>query len=165
MVTTKNAEGPRLAEFRKMKGLTQTEFAELLGCSQPSLFKIEKGAIGISSQLRTRLFEAFPELSPNWLDRGLGRIYNEIPFAPTISEESQLTEDLTSRFMSSINKFEQMLEQGKLPHDTIIVVFRNLRKIVEIQEAKIKDLEEDKSFLKSIVVSARTSPFKTESAS
>jgi transcriptional regulator with XRE-family HTH domain len=165
MVSNLKTEGLRLSEYRKFKGITQSDFAELIGCSQPNLNKVEKGNIGISSALRSKIFEKFPELNPNWLDKGIGKMTTAIPVTSELSSvDSSLNQDLTARFMSSLNKLEVLIEEGKLSYDSIVLTFRNLRKIVHIQESKIKDLEEDKAFLKSIITSSKNTPFPKTSS-
>ena len=159
MTNTPQTEGFRLSEFRKTKGITQLEFAEALGCSQPNLNKMEKGLIGISAKMRARIFEKFPDLNPTWLSQGMGRMLNGIPETPELSglDETDFNKDLAARFVQNLDKIEQMLHEGKMSYDTMTTVFGNLRKILHIQENRIKDLEEDKEFLKTVLVSVKKS--------
>lgn len=164
MVVKVNTEGQRLSEFRKFKQFTQQEFAKQLGCSQPNLAKIESGQIGISSSLRAILFKKFPSLNPNWLDKGAGKMETIVPDTPLISDTNSIfNQDLSARFVSNLDRIELLLEEGKLSPESVSIVFKNLRKIISIQEEKIKDLEEEKVFLKSIIVTAKNSPFSRES--
>ena len=38
--------GERISEHRKARGMTQTQLAELLGCSQQRVVSLEKGVVG-----------------------------------------------------------------------------------------------------------------------
>lgn len=159
MVTTIQTEGFRLSEFRKTKGITQKEFADAVGCSQPNLNKIEKGLIGISAKIRARIFEKFPDLNPGWLSQGMGRMLFGFPETPELSglDETEFNKDLAARFIQNLDKIEQLLQEGKISYDMMVTVFGNLRKILQIQEDRIRELEEDKEFLKTVVLSLRSS--------
>lgn len=58
-----------IAHYRKMRGLTQTDLAEMVGVKQPHISRIEKGDDGVSlrlykdiaSALRVELYELFTD--------------------------------------------------------------------------------------------------------
>lgn len=156
-------EGMRLSEFRQLRGYTQMEFSDILECSQPNLHKIEKGGIGISSAMRHKIFFAFPELSPNWIDKGLGQMLTHVADIPSIAtDQTNFGVNVTEKFMSQLERFEKLLLEGKISHEVIMTVFQDLRKIVSIQNDKVKDLTADKEFLKKIIISAKNSPFEKD---
>lgn len=159
--STVHREGLRLSEFRKIKGFTQTEFADRLECSQPNLHKIESGAIGISSAMRHKLFIAFPELNPNWIDKGLGQMLSPVSNTPQLSTAGiEVDVDNTNRFLNQLEKFESFVQDGKVSHESLIMVFHDLKQIVKIQNERIKDLLADKEFLKGVIKSAKNTPFE-----
>lgn len=62
--------GEQIVIFRKLKGLTQTELAEMVGKDRQYLYKIEKGKVTpnivtlsiIASALKISLFELFEKV-------------------------------------------------------------------------------------------------------
>lgn len=53
--------GGRLRHFRIYKGLTQSEFAEILGTNQNNLSGIENGYRGITDLMLVRLYRKYPD--------------------------------------------------------------------------------------------------------
>jgi transcriptional regulator with XRE-family HTH domain len=146
------SQGIRMSEFRKSKNLSQSDFAKMLDCSQPNLNKIERGKVGVSSSMRNKLIEAYPELNINWLHGGSGRMINV-----GISEiASALDSNLSSasgrtNFSKQMDRLINLFEQGQIPLGTMVLFLENFKKMFTIQETRIKELEDDKMFLKSIM--------------
>jgi len=149
-------EGIRLGEFRKEKGLSQKQMAQLLECSQPNLSKIEKGDLGISTSLRESLIKAFPDINPNWLFTGAGnskQVSYDMKDLP-LSQDSSY-KDILKR----AEELEELISKGRVPLTAITTIMESLREIISIQGGIIRRLEEDKEFLKTIIANSKDSPF------
>lgn len=156
-------EGLRLSEFRKQIGMTQTEFSEKIGCSQPNLNKIEKGLTGISSSMRIKIFEAFPELNPSWFQAGMGRMVMQDARIKSVSDTNNpdLILSRSTSFIDQIKQVTELFEQGKIPLPAMKLIIEDMRKIIEIQNTRISELQEDKDLLKALIVTSKDSPFKS----
>lgn len=162
-VIVENKEGLRLSEFRKQVRMTQSEFSEKIGCSQPNLNKIEKGLTGISSSMRTKIFEAFPELNPSWFQAGMGKMVMQEAHIKSVSDTDN-PDVILSRseiFIDQINQVAELFEQGKIPLPAMKMIIHNMKKIIEIQNKRIIELQDDKDLLKALIVTSKDSPFKS----
>lgn len=155
-------EGLRLSEFRKLRNLTQAEFSGRIGCSQPNLNKIEKGMTGISSAMRSKIFEAFPELNPSWFQSGMGKMLLEKGNVKSVTEgrDANVVLSQTENFIAQMHQVSELFEQGKIPLAAMKVIIEDMRRIIEIQNARINELKEDKDLLKALIVTSKDSPFK-----
>lgn len=144
-------DGLRLKEFRKFKKISQKELADSLGCSQPNLSKIESGELGISSSLREKLIEGYPEINPNWLFTGTGEMIIEV-YDPTfisnmVIEEPEHYEIAHQYFV----KFEKLISEGKVPNNVIASIFSDMRRILKFQEETLSVLKKStESLTKSV---------------
>jgi len=158
-------DGLRLKEFRKFKKISQRELAEVLGCSQPNLSKIENGELGVSKAISEKLFNEYLDLNPNWLLFGGGKMLqgtsNQTLQIPKISLDNysgKTIKDAEKQF----EDLQFLIDQGKVPLPAISSILISLREILRIQHQIINELENDKNFLKEIIVTSKNSPFAKE---
>lgn len=72
----------RLRELRKTTGLSQTDFAEKLGCGRGAIKNLEEGKTGISSTFADLICRIYG-CNVVWLETGEGEMFRE----PTIDEQ------------------------------------------------------------------------------
>ena len=72
----------RLRELRKTTGLSQTDFAEKLGCGRGAIKNLEEGKTGISSTFADLICRIYG-CNIVWLETGDGEMFRE----PTIDEQ------------------------------------------------------------------------------
>ena len=72
----------RLRELRKTTGLSQTDFAEKLGCGRGSIKNLEEGKTGISSTFADLICRIYG-CNVVWLETGEGEMFRE----PTVDEQ------------------------------------------------------------------------------
>lgn len=72
----------RLRELRKTTGLSQTDFAEKLGCGRGTIKNLEEGKTGISSTFADLICRIYG-CNVVWLETGDGEMFRE----PTIDEQ------------------------------------------------------------------------------
>ena len=72
----------RLRELRKTTGLSQTDFAEKLGCGRGAIKNLEEGKTGISSTFADLICRIYGS-NVVWLETGEGEMFRE----PTIDEQ------------------------------------------------------------------------------
>lgn len=72
----------RLRELRKTTGLSQTDFAEKLGCGRGTIKNLEEGKTGISSTFADLICRIYG-CNVVWLETGEGEMFRE----PTIDEQ------------------------------------------------------------------------------
>ena len=72
----------RLRELRKTTGLSQTDFAEKLGCGRGAIKNLEEGKTGISSTFADLICRIYG-CNVVWLETGDGEMFRE----PTIDEQ------------------------------------------------------------------------------
>lgn len=158
-------EGIRLGAFRKAKKISQQEMAEILGCSQPNLSKIEKGITGISSVIRNNVLDHFPELNPNWLLRGTGDMMVKM-ISMDIADSGEKTLDSLSRenIIENFKTLTSLLQKGEIPTVAISSIIENMANALKIQEEfitelkrEILDLKSDKEKLFEIVKKVKNS--------
>lgn len=135
-----NHEGLRLKEFRISKGISQKEMAEKLSCSQPNLSKIERGELGISSSLRDVIMDQFPELNPNWLFTGGGEMIIEVYDQNFITDLAMESPAHYEKAHLYFDKFEKLINEGKIPNNVIASIFSDMRRILKIQEETLQVL-------------------------
>ncbi|MFR9533889.1 MAG: XRE family transcriptional regulator [Rikenellaceae bacterium] len=68
----------RLRTLRKELGMTQEQLAQYLGVGKAALSMIETGKASLSSRNRNILVQEF-NVNPEWLDEGVGPIFNALP--------------------------------------------------------------------------------------
>ncbi len=68
----------RLRTLRKELGMTQEQLAQHLGVGKAALSMIETGKASLSSRNRNILVQEF-NVNPEWLDEGVGAIFNALP--------------------------------------------------------------------------------------
>ncbi len=68
----------RLRTLRKELGMTQEQLAQHLGVGKAALSMIETGKASLSSRNRNILVQEF-NVNPEWLDEGVGPIFNALP--------------------------------------------------------------------------------------
>ncbi|MFR9537716.1 MAG: XRE family transcriptional regulator [Rikenellaceae bacterium] len=68
----------RLRTLRKELGMTQEQLAQYLGVGKAALSMIETGKASLSSRNRNILVQEF-NVNPEWLDDGVGPIFNALP--------------------------------------------------------------------------------------
>ncbi|UJP63961.1 helix-turn-helix domain-containing protein [Mongoliitalea daihaiensis] len=164
MVAIKKTEGERLSEFRKQKGLSQVEMAEKLQCSQPNLNKIEKSVVGVSATIRKRLFDAFPDLNPTWFSNGYGQMSfdpKDIPSLKTKDTDSSIVLS-AENFINQLSRSRELFMEGKIPQQSMMILFEDIKKIMQLQKERIDELQKDKEFLKSLITSSRENPFEVK---
>lgn len=144
-----STDGIRLKEFRKFMGIPQKKLADSLGCSQPNLSKIESGELGISSSLREKLLDAYPEINPSWLFSGNGEMTLEVYDSNYVSKQlndSKEPGDL-DHLHGYFERFQTLIEQGKVPAAVIATIFSDLRKIHQFQQQILKSLQKSHDVL------------------
>ena len=158
-------DGLRLKEFRKFKKISQKELADILGCSQPNLSKIENGELGVSKAISERLFNEYLDLNPTWLLLGGGKMLQgrsdqtlQIPAISLDNYSERTIEDAEKQFQD----LQFLIGQGKVPLPAISSIIITLREILRVQHQIINELKSDKKFLKEIIVSSIDSPFTKE---
>jgi transcriptional regulator with XRE-family HTH domain len=65
----------RLAELMKAYGLTAGRFAEALGVQASSISHLLSGRNNPNFDFLVKLFERFPDVSPDWFLRGAGTLF------------------------------------------------------------------------------------------
>ncbi|MFI3264100.1 MAG: LexA family transcriptional regulator [Rikenellaceae bacterium] len=68
----------RLKILRKELGMTQEQLAQRLGVGKAALSMIETGKAKLSSRNRNTIVQEF-NVNPEWLDEGVGNIFNALP--------------------------------------------------------------------------------------
>ncbi|MFI3323778.1 MAG: XRE family transcriptional regulator [Rikenellaceae bacterium] len=68
----------RLRELRKELKMTQEQLAQRLGVGKAALSMIETGKASLSSRNRNILIQEF-NVNPEWLEQGIGKIFNALP--------------------------------------------------------------------------------------
>lgn len=128
----------RWREIRKAIKMSQPEMAEILGTTQAAISLIESGKTkNPSSDIINKLFKAFPQLSREWFFDGTGSMF-----------------DLKSKMM--ITNFLLDEEIFDLPdnygHDPVLKEYMaRLKTIVASMHDKIEKLEQDKSYLQTLL--------------
>ncbi|GAB2613427.1 helix-turn-helix domain-containing protein [Belliella aquatica] len=158
-------EGLRLGAFRKAKNISQQEMAKLLGCSQPNLSKIEKGVIDISTTIRNKVFEHFPDLNPNWLLRGTGDMIVEmISFDLTKIKDESFDSFSIERVINNFKNLTSLIQSGEIPTPAILSIIDSMGSALKIQDdyiselkAEVKDLKSDKQRLFILLDSVKKS--------
>lgn len=85
-----NNEFPkRLKALRRSGDLTQKEFSELIGISEQSVIRWEKGSIKPGLEALQKVCEAFPAFSVEWLVMGRGEMYLSDLGEGIITEQAQ----------------------------------------------------------------------------
>ncbi|MDE6415889.1 MAG: helix-turn-helix domain-containing protein [Duncaniella sp.] len=82
----KHTLNERLDIFRRHIGLSQTEFAESLGTSQPTISAILSGSRSLSKGMIARIRERFPDLNTEWMRTGEGKMLNSSSDATEIGD-------------------------------------------------------------------------------
>jgi hypothetical protein len=79
----------RIREFVKHLGITQKEFCEKCAIKQPDLSSNKTNNIGRIK--RMRIYQAYPELNPLWLEYGVGSMLQDGSKAPGESSDALLS--------------------------------------------------------------------------
>lgn len=69
----------RLAQFLKHENIKGTEFAEMIGTSQPTVSAILSSKRALSRGMMARACDIFPQLNFTWLLTGEGEMLREVP--------------------------------------------------------------------------------------
>lgn len=72
---SKNDIKQRVEAFRLHEGLSKAEFARRIGIDPRNISRILTGGLGVSMDLAIGLLHEFPDLSAEWLMRGVGEMY------------------------------------------------------------------------------------------
>jgi transcriptional regulator with XRE-family HTH domain len=121
----------RIKQFRESKGLTQLQFAESLGLEQGSYSDIERGKVGLSNNVKSKLQEVY-RLRRQWIDTGKGEMY--------FDEDVQfigLSEDTAKR----VDELEQAIK-------LVNVLLESEKDKVKQLEARLKDKDDMIALLK-----------------
>lgn len=70
-----NSVGARVREVRTILGMTQDEFAAILGIRKSALSMIENGRTTLSLRNKNILVQEL-NVNPDWIERGLGEMFN-----------------------------------------------------------------------------------------
>lgn len=68
--------GERIKDVRKDVGLTQDEFAQMLGTTRGALAQIETGRSRPKEVMLKSILKTYPDLSENWLRYGSGDMHD-----------------------------------------------------------------------------------------
>lgn len=107
----------RVKAIRKDRHLTQRQFAEILGITQPTLSDIERGRIGVSAKIIKRLSEKF-NIPSDWIlheHNGVNIDNNDTPQYPLSTTSLPGFNYISDRFSS--NDVNQQINE--LIHDQI----------------------------------------------
>ena len=119
-------------EIENILGVKPEKMAKLFGCSLSTYYRYRKGKINPDTNTIQNLLNAFPELSPEWLFRGVGPVLkkNETSHELTINFGNKETETFVRLPLYSLNHFipqnettAEDLEKGVL--DEFIVFSQN----------------------------------------
>lgn len=67
--------GNKIKALYKALNLNRLRFAKAIGYDNGTIIKIENGAVAsLSSKLRKAIYQAFPQVNPDWLEHGKGPI-------------------------------------------------------------------------------------------
>lgn len=101
----------RLKDVLAYSGLSVRAFAIKCGVSQPTLDKQFKGLRGISIETMMSVLYAFPEISAEWLMRGVGdMIINHQPNSAEIDRINKLV-DTIATLQETINLKNEAIAQ------------------------------------------------------
>lgn len=84
--------GTRLKQYRELKRLSQTEFAEAMGTQQQHIGNWERGRSKIGYDNLNLLKKAFPQLNMDWLETGEGAMTIEVMTKTPINTSTNLRE-------------------------------------------------------------------------
>lgn len=76
---SKNEIKQRVEAFRLHEGLNKAELARRLGIDPRYISRILTGDYGVSMDFALALLHEFPDLSAEWLMRGVGEMYTTTP--------------------------------------------------------------------------------------
>ncbi|MFW5803913.1 MAG: helix-turn-helix domain-containing protein [bacterium] len=106
-------ENTRLKEIRKRLGFTQKEFSNNIGIKQGSYSDIERGKVGISSNLMRNLVIKY-RINPTWLYEGRGKQFLEEDIQKSITgvleEEPIYHNHAITRTCQRCNEMEKLIE-------------------------------------------------------
>lgn len=83
----------RLLKFLNAENITQAQFADSIGVARASISHIISGRNKPGYDFICAMLEKYPQLNPEWLILGKGRMYKEIPKSQTSLSETA-TDDL-----------------------------------------------------------------------
>ena len=80
LITTMNS---RLLQFLNAENITQAQFADSIGVTRASISHIISGRNKPSYEFISVMMRKYPQLNPEWLILGKGRMYNDRPAQQT----------------------------------------------------------------------------------
>ena len=83
----------RLLKFLNAENITQAQFADSIGVARASISHIISGRNKPGYDFISAMMEKYPQLNPEWLILGKGKMYKEIPKSQTALPDMS-TEDL-----------------------------------------------------------------------
>lgn len=83
----------RLLKFLNAENITQAQFADSIGVARASISHIISGRNKPGYDFISAMMEKYPQLNPEWLILGKGKMYKEIPKSQTALPDPS-TEDL-----------------------------------------------------------------------
>lgn len=106
----------RLMEIVAYSGLSQKEFAQKIGVSQPTITYISTGRNKVSLDVVQRVCEVYPELNVRWLVVGVGLMLDasmgvdKSSVIEVVDELRTINKLNYNNITTSINNLKQMLE-------------------------------------------------------
>lgn len=91
MITTMNS---RLLQFLNAENITQAQFADSIGVARASISHIISGRNKPSYEFISAMMRQYPQLNPEWLILGKGRMYNDSPRQSSPALQSTSDTDL-----------------------------------------------------------------------
>lgn len=140
----------RLLKFLNAENITQAQFADSIGVARASISHIISGRNKPGYDFISAMMEKYPQLNPEWLILGKGKMYKEIPKSQTALPEPSTEEDLL------FPSYDAELQQNSAPMAPIPSkmnenqkVFQESPQLTQIQEvpkvSKIQEVPESPS--------------------
>ena len=109
----------RIEKILQDKGMTQAEFADLIGVNRSSITHLMTGRNKSSDTVAARTLLAFPDINPNWLSYGEGNMYLDYTFNHT--QKSLFEEDEQSDAENSFAHFGAFSSENQMKTKNPIV--------------------------------------------
>ncbi len=112
----------RLLQFLSAENISQTQFADTIHVARASVSHILAGRNKPGFDFLESMLRHYPNLNPEWLMTGNGRMYKtrfQEDFAPTPAQETAETAAVTE--INDLNEATQVTEEK--PYITKILVF------------------------------------------
>jgi len=129
----------RIKEFRTSKGLSQAAFAGILGVNEVQFNKYENNKTAIPLRLISNIINSFPEVNPNWLMTGTGKM--SLSSADSNQSSADTIGEKSLQYEPSQADYIKLQKEGLKDKEKIISLLETINSL-EIELAKAANKEE-----------------------